>query len=284
MKFRKIIYGVVAFGLVVLIICGVVVWNLLEYKDIKVAFLNIGQGDSILISRGSQQILIDGGPDGTKLMEQLGKQMPFWDRNIEIVIATHPDGDHIDGLISVFKNYSVNQFWHTNANKGTSVYDTLIKYAEKEKNVTDVIAYKGLQADFGNNMHLDIIYPFEDDVNNIQDANDTSIVATLTLGDEVFYFGGDLPSKIEDILPLGDKITVLKAGHHGSKSSTGKVFLQKIKPRDVVISVGKGNHYGHPHKRVLQDIKEIGAKIFRTDEQGTIVYHCDKDCIITLEK
>jgi len=284
MKFRKIIYGFVGVGLVIIIICGVIVWNLLNFGDTRVVFLDVGQGDATLISQGSHQILIDGGPDGTVLMEQLGAQMPFWDRNIEIVIATHPDGDHIDGLVSVFKNYSVDQFWHTTAGKETSVYRTLNHYVKNESGVEEIIAYKGLRADIGDGVKLDVIYPFINDMKDVEDINDSSIATLLTIDKEVFYFGGDLTSTIENKLPVNDNITVLKASHHGSKSSTDEAFLQKTLPRDVIISVGVDNRYGHPHKEVIENILSVGAQIFRTDKNGTIVYKCvEKKCRVDFE-
>jgi len=280
MKFRKMAYSFVGIGVIIVIVCGVIVWNLLQFDETTVAFLDVGQGDAILISHGTHQILIDGGPDGTILMEQLGAQMPFWDRNIEIVIATHSDGDHIDGLISVFKNYFVDQFWHTNAGKDTSVYRALNHYAKNESNIKDIIAYSGLSANLGEGIYLDVVYPLRDDVSDVEDINNVSIVTLLTVGEDVFYFGGDLTSNIEDSLPIDDRVTVLKAGHHGSKSSTSEMFLQKTKPRDVVISVGGDNRYGHPYTDVLQNIKDIGAQIFRTDLQGTIVYRCGSECAV----
>ena len=282
MRFRKVKYGFAGIGIVLIIVCGVVAWNILRFGDTNVAFLDVGQGDAILISRGSHQILIDGGPDGVVLMEQLGMQMPFWDRNIEIVIATHSDSDHIDGLVSVFKNYSVDQFWHTTAGKDTSVYRVLNHYVKNENDVKKIIAYKGLRADIGGGAHLDIIYPLRDDMGDVEDINNSSIATLLTVGEEVFYFGGDLTSEIEDDLLLGDEITVLKASHHGSKSSTSDAFLQKTAPRDVIISAGKDNRYGHPHKDILQNIEDIGAQVFRTDEQGTILYRCNNECSIII--
>lgn len=285
MKFRKIIYGFVGIGLVLIIICGVIVWNLLNFGDTRVAFLDVGQGDAILISQGSHQILIDGGPDGTVLMEQLGAQMPFWDRNIEIVIATHPDGDHIDGLVSVFKNYSVDQFWYTTAGKETSIYRALNHYVKNESGVEKIIAYKGLHADIGDSAKLDVIYPFLDDMKDVEDINNSSIATLLTVGEEVFYFGGDLTSEIEDDLSLSDGVTVLKASHHGSKSSTGELFLDRVRPRDVIISAGKDNRYGHPHFDVLDRLESMNINIFRTDRNGTIVYNCNNDtCNITVAK
>lgn len=284
MKYRKTIYILLGFCIALTIVCGVVVYQMSHFRETRVAFLDVGQGDATLISQGSRQILIDGGRDGTILLEQLGKQMPFWDRNIDIVIATHPDSDHIDGLISVFKNYSVDQFWHTNSLKDTSTYRNLMVQVKNEIGIEDVIAYSGLSAVIDDNTTLDVIYPFTSDVGDIDDINDASIATLLYIGDEIFYFGGDLTSDIENKLSMGDDITVLKASHHGSKSSTSNAFLQKTVPRDVIISTGVNNRYGHPHKDVIESILSIDAQILRTDANGTIVYKCiEKKCKVDFE-
>jgi len=277
MNNRKMIYGVLGLGGIIAVACSVVLYYMVHFQNTTVTFLDIGQGDAILISRGSQQIVIDGGPDSTVLLEQLGKHIPFWDRNIEIVIATHPDADHIDGLIGVFKNYSVDQFWHTNVDKETSVYRALMHYAKNETDVENIIAYHGLSALLDGQTHLDVVFPFDDDMRAVSDANDASIVTLFYVGQDVFYFGGDLPSEIEDTLPIGDDITVLKAGHHGSRRSTSAIFLEQIKPRDVIISAGRDNRYRHPHADVLERVASLGARIFRTDESGSIIYTCTTD-------
>ncbi len=283
MKSRKIIYGSIAIGMCVVIVSGVIIYHIMHFNDVKISFLDIGQGDATLISKGSQQILIDGGPDSTVLLEQLGKQLPFWDRNIEIVIATHSDGDHIDGLIGVFENYSVDQFWHTNAGKDTSIHRALMHQVKNEADIMDIIAYRGLEAMIDVNTRLSVIYPFDSDVSDIDDINDASIATILYVGDEIFYLGGDLSSEIEDVLPIDDEITVVKASHHGSKSSTSEIFLNKTKPRDVITSAGKDNRYGHPHFDVLNRLESMDINIFRTDTDGTIIYNCNNDsCNIIL--
>ncbi len=268
-------------AIVVGIICGMIIYQMYNKDEVIVAFLDVGQGDAILISKGSQQILIDGGPDGTVLMERLGKYIPFWDKNIEIVIATHPDGDHIDGLISIFENYSVDQFWHTEASKDTSISTKLFQSAKKEKELKDITAFNGLGMSM-EGVNLSVIYPFNERVGDVEDINNVSIALILQISDEFFYLGGDLSSDIEDILPIDDTITVLKASHHGSASSTSETFLEKVNPRDVIISAGRENRYGHPHEDVLNRILDVSAHIFRTDKLGDIVYICNDDCTISV--
>ncbi|MEN8252359.1 MAG: MBL fold metallo-hydrolase [Patescibacteria group bacterium] len=284
MNNRKVVYGVLSIIILVSVVCGVVLYYLSESKKIKVAFLDVGQGDAVLVSKGAHQILIDGGPDSAALLEELGKQIPFWDRNIEIVVATHPDGDHIDGLISVFENYNVDQFWHTNADKDTSVNRKLLQSVAEESGVEDITAFRGLDVDIDGDIFLEVIYPFSQDVNDVKDVNDTSLAIVSKIAGEVFYLGGDLSSEIEDVLSVGSEITVLKAGHHGSNSSTSEEFLAKAKPRDVIISAGENNRHAHPHEEVLGRITKAEANTYRTDKNGTITYECDKiGCKVLLD-
>ena len=283
---RKIIYFLLLIGIILAVVGFVVLYDIVRFQTTKISFLDVGQGDAILISHGTNQILIDGGSSPKVLMEELGKQMPFWDRTIEIVVATHPDSDHINGLVSVFDYYNINQFWHTNASKDTSIYKTLINRAHNEKGVEDMLVFNGLRAILDEGIFLDVIYPFDDNMSEISEINDTSIVTLLSVGDKKFYFGGDLTSEIEDNLPINEKITVLKAGHHGSANSTSEKFLDKVKPTSVIISVGKDNHYGHPHEKVVKRIENNGAIIYRTDINGTVTYNCDKNfnCKVIIER
>ncbi len=283
---RTLIYSTLIGGVIMCIVGAVIVWYIEHLKDTHVIFLNVGQGDAILVTHGTHQVLIDGGSDGTVLQEELGRYMPFWDRTIDIVVATHPDSDHIDGLISIFKNYTVHQFWHTENRKETSQYVTLLNAVHDENGAEDVIVRYGTQAHIENAVDMHVWYPFNrNPVEQIKDVNDESVVIVLTVGEEKFYFGGDLSTEYEDMLPI-ENITVLKAGHHGSRESTSDIFLQKLKPHDVIISVGKDNRYGHPHEEVLERIKKNDANSYRTDEIGTIVYKCMEKsaCQIFMQK
>jgi competence protein ComEC len=275
MKNRLIVYGVLCGGIAVIIVCVSVIYAVFTSKDLHVVFLDVGQGDAVLISQGTHQILIDGGPDGTVLLEELSTYMPFWDRTIEVVVATHPDSDHIDGLIDVFGHYHVKQLWHTSAAKDTATYKKLMHRAHMEDDIELIDAYNGLKAMYANAV-FEVIYPYSDDVADQNDVNDTSITTILNIADEKFYFGGDLTSEIEDALPIDD-VGVLKASHHGSNSSTSAYFLQKLQPRDVIISSGAHNRYGHPHDDVLTRVYRSGADVYRTDQWGSVEYVCKQD-------
>jgi competence protein ComEC len=283
---RMVVYSGLGCGVMIIVVCVVALYYMTQLKYTQVIFLNVGQGDAIFVAQGTHQILIDGGADGVALQEELGRHMPFWDRTIDIVVATHPDSDHIDGLISVFKNYTVHQFWHTEAGKDTSQYVALMHMAHRKEGMEDVLVRNGVEAYLADYAHIRAVYPFTVQNNaDGEDVNDESIAMIMTIGDEKFYLGGDLPIEYEDILPIDTEVTVLKASHHGSQKSTSEFFLNKLHPRDVVISVGKDNRYGHPHKDVIDRSMSINANIYRTDENGTIEYRCDDHtCQLFLQK
>lgn len=285
MRFRKSIYILCSIGVFVIGICSVVAYYIMQSQDVVVAFLDVGQGDATLISHGSYQILIDGGSDQTVLLEEIGHVMPFWDRKIEIVIATHPDADHIDGLIGVFTYYDVDQFWHTSVQKDSSVLDKLVAVSKEKDGVEDVQPIAGDMIFISDHAYVEIIYPYVKTVSLQSDINDTSIASIVNIGQQRFYLGGDLSSQIENEIVFSKPLTVAKASHHGAKTSTSDAFLQKTKARDVIISVGADNRYGHPHDEVVKRIEKQGLQSLRTDQRGRIIYQCsDNMCNVLLER
>jgi len=274
MRNKKIIYGFL-FALVVLFLILGVVIHLSKTQNLKVVFFDVGQGDAILISQGNNQILIDSGKSGQIILEKLGRYVPFWDRKIEALIMTHPDQDHIGGFADIFESYEVATVIKTNAKSDSQTFGALEESIIRE-NPEVVEAKSGVKIVFPNQQEMEIVYPFDSVIENAKDANGFSIVSLLKVGESKFLFTGDLTSEKEDEI-LQKRIDIsadfLKVGHHGSKYSTGEEFLQKVFPREAVISVGK-NSYGHPAPEVLGKIKNIGAKILRTDEAGDIVYEC----------
>lgn len=245
----------------------------LKPKDfVKVSFLDVGQGDSILIeSTNHNQILIDGGVD-TRVLEKLSKALPLFDRHIDVLIESHPDRDHIGGLPEVVERYAISAFFEPGVESDNSVDDELKKRI-KEKNISMFFARKGTVIEMGDGSYLEILFP-DRDVSGME-TNDASIVAKYVFGESCFLLTGDSPKKIEQYL-IGQykdhlKCSVLKAGHHGSRTSTSKEYLHFVKPEIAIISAGKDNSYGHPHKEVLDALEMINAKILKTFEKGTIV-------------
>jgi len=297
--YRKIIYTGLVFLLVLALLVGGIIFFYQKNQALEVIILDVGQGDAILISEGSNQILIDGGTSGKKLLEKLGEYIPFWDRQIEGIITTHPDQDHIGGLIDAFQTYKIKTIFKTEARSSSLVFSALEKAIEKEKPARNafgkaeaggmeiVEAKKGVKIKFPSGAEIDIQYPFAS-LNKLNEKNSNagSVVAKLIFGENSFLFTGDLPSTQEAELiknKVALKANILKVGHHGSKYSTSQEFLNEVKPEEAIISVGKNNRYGHPTPEVLERLKNIGAQIFRTDETGDIKYECSKPearCVI----
>ncbi len=246
---------------------------------LQVYFLPVGQGDATLIRTPyGKNILIDAGPD-LSVVYRLGEELPFYERVIDVVILTHPDQDHILGLLEIINRYQVEKVMTTPLNSNNPVYELIKQSADSQG-----ISWQEIAA--GDNFLIDgvlfeILYPeksFTASSNDQQDNNIFSLVVKVVFQQVGFLFSGDLPKEKELSLVnkgLGLSAEVLQAGHHGSKTSTSLEWLQAVRPRYVVISVGADNKFGHPHYRVLRDIERAGAKILRTDREGAIVFISD---------
>ncbi len=277
MQNRKTIY-LLTLSLLTLSLILAAIICLQSSKELKIVFIDVGQGDSILISQGNKQILIDGGKDGKLLLEKLGRHIPFWDRKIEAVIETHPDADHIGGLIEIFRTYEISAVMKTNARSESQTFKALEEAVSVEGSQI-VEAQVGQKIILSEDAQMEIIFPFEKINESSKDTNAGSVVARLVYGENSFLLTGDLPGEQEkEILARGINITsdVLKVSHHGSKYSSSEDFLKEVGPRDAIVSVGKSNSYGHPNQEALQRIAKQGTKIFRTDELGDIVYECQE--------
>lgn len=290
MPHRKLNY----FFLAILLAFGLIFFGVTsraQTQKLQVAFLDVGQGDAILVSHGEKQILIDGGPSGQKLLEKIGEYVPFWDRKIDVVIATHPDADHITGLVDVIRNYSVDQMIESGAQSESQVFAALEKTA-KDKKVEKQLARRGMRIKLSDEVELEVFSPTGGAIDGLKkdDTNSASIVVKLTSGENSFLFVGDLPLEAENQL-IGARLSldsdVLKVSHHGSKSATSEQFLELVSPEEAVISVGKSNRYGHPTEEVLERLKNDNVKILRTDLSGDVVYDCPSaknKCAVTVTK
>lgn len=256
---------------------------------LTVAFLDVGQGDSIYIEAPSgNQMLIDGGP-GKTVLRELSKVMPFYDRSIDVVIATHADQDHVGGLPDVLKKYKVGIFMEPGVPGPSSSYDELEKIVANvsssadEAGIKKILARRGMDVDLGDGAVLQILFPDRDPTG--MDTNTSCIVARLVYGENEFMLTGDSPTTIEHYLVslastgsvgVGDlQSDVLKAGHHGSKTSSSAEFVSAVSPQYAVISVGKDNKYNLPNQETLDTFNNFGAKILRTDQLGMIVFKSD---------
>ena len=272
-------------SLFILIAATVLIWSIVFAKEgggvLTVAFLDVGQGDAIFIETPSgNQILLDGGPD-KKVLRELGKLMPFWDRSINMVIASHPDTDHIGGLPSVVDRFDVEYYMRSAVVAQSDVYEVLESAIERGE-VETIFARRGDVVDLGDGVVMEILFP--DRNTEGFDPNVASIIAKVSYGDTSFLLTGDSPAAIEEYLVSLDgsglDVDVLKLGHHGSKTSSGEMMLGAAGPRYAVISAGENNRYGHPHKEVLERLDQFGIPYLETSENGAIVFESDGTDIV----
>jgi len=252
-------------------------------KKFHVTFLNIGQGDSALIQfANGKKMLVDCGPN-KKILSELGRNLPFYDRTIDYVLATHPDLDHYGGCVDVLRRYQVKEIITNGHEKTSDPYWQEWNKVMREEPGAELVTMSSptiwtIASDTLQFFSPDPALPLE---TGTDDSNNYSIVFKLTHDKETFLFTGDMEFALENALlakycsekervcPILES-KILKVGHHGSPGSTGEDFLSAVEPRTAVISVGK-NHYGHPSLRVIKKLERAGAKVLRTDELGDIL-------------
>ena len=243
---------------------------------LTVAFLDVGQGDAIFVETpDGVQMLIDGGPDSAVLRE-LGKQISVSDRDLDVVLATHSDKDHIGGLVDVLERYEVENIVTTNNQNDTTVAQVFSEEVTREKSNIYLANY-GQQLALGASTSLLILSPIGDVTD--WESNTASIVTQLRYGDIEFMLTGDAPISIEEYLSrtFGKNLEseVLKLGHHGSRTSSGEIFLDTVKPNFGIVSAGKDNTYGHPHGEVVENLQKRNINMLNTADSGTIVFKSD---------
>lgn len=208
-------------------------WQSMPDGKMRVIFCDVGQGDGALIIKNNFQMLVDAGPKNNKMAECLGRYVPFWDKTIEVFIASHGDRDHVGGLEAIKRGYKI---------------DKEIDYSNI--NIGDIVRYKDINFVILNNDEL-------------------SMIGKLEYGNKSILFTGDAGMVTEN--SIDGKVNILKVGHHGSETSTGEAFLDRIKPDMAIISVGKGNGYGHPKQMIVDRLMDRGIEIRRTDLEGDII-------------
>ncbi|MBI2326748.1 hypothetical protein HYU92_00345 [Candidatus Curtissbacteria bacterium] len=250
-----------------------------SFGKLRLIFCDVGQGDGILIIAPSgKQIVVDGGP-GTKIVDCLGQKIPFWDRKIELVVLTHPQRDHLEGLVEVLARYQVEMIMTTGVANETDVYRAWEEALKEENtriytpNAGDEILVKGSTLARVEPLVLKVLWPSRSDIDQWgvkapKDLNETSIVMRLEYGGFCAYLTGDIPKEILETL-IDTECELLKVSHHGSKTGTNEEILDSVNPEVAVIQVGK-NSFGHPTKEVLDLLESKGVKILRNDINGII--------------
>lgn len=249
---------------------------------LHVSFLDVGQGDAILMQQGTQEILIDGGPSGQAIAVELGKRLPFWDRTIELVVLTHPHADHLIGLLEVLKRYRVKQVLYAESSSTSALWDEWQDLLKKE-NAGIIIGQVGQIIDLGNgNPTIEVL---SSPTGGETTMDNDGIVLRVSDGKISFLLTADITDEKELELIM-DRAhlysTVLKVAHHGSYTASSTAFLNAVSPELAVISVGANNDYGHPNNETLERlIAEVGENnIYRTDLNGTIEFITDGEKLL----
>ena len=274
-KRRLILYGCVAAGLAAAAIAYIVwVQGRTALPVLAVYFLDVGQGDAIFIQLpDGPQVLIDAGADNSVLFG-LGEALPWWDRTIEYAVVTHADLDHFGGFSGIVEKYSIGRFLY-NGDVDKSLFKMLHESVDERQVASSVIG-QGYALEWPSGVALRFLWPrpgYES-----EDTNARSLVALLTWHDATILLTGDMPIAEEQMLlrAYPDLHTqVLKVGHHGSKGSSGLLFLEAIRPELCIISAGKDNSFGHPHPEALSRLKAVGCTILSTIDEGTVTVRTD---------
>lgn len=243
--------------------------------NLKVHFIDVGQADSILITIGSDAMLIDAGNNGDgDLVVDYIKSQGISD--LDYVIGTHPHEDHIGGLDDVINSFEIGKVLMPKKSSNTKIFEDVI-LSIQNKGLKVTTPKIGTKYNLGQ-AELTILAPSQE----YEDTNNSSIVIRLLFGNNSFMFTGDAEEKSEkEILKTGSLSSdVLKVGHHGSKSSTSIDFLKEVSPTYAVITVGQNNRYGHPDEEVIEILKEHNIEILRTDELGTIIFTSDGNILM----
>jgi len=241
-------------------------------QEMRVHFLDVGQGDSIFIeSANGKTMLVDGGVKGAgqqvvSYLKELGVN------KLDIVVATHPDADHIGGLIPVLQSsIDIGQFYDSGKVHTSQTFEEMLTLIDT-KNIPYHVPTTGENIAFDDDLTVKVLNANE----HATDNNDASIVLKMVYGNVSFLLTGDAGIALEkDMLQNDVQATVLKAGHHGSNTSSSEKFIQAVHPEVTVLSYGEGNKYGHPHAEVVERLQAVGSKIYATAEAGTVIVSTD---------
>lgn len=264
---------VVVIALVIVALDIFVYWQIFsapfQNQNLRLYFLDVGQGDSEFVELpGGVKILIDGGPPNGKVLEALGEVLPPTDRYIDLIVVSHPQLDHFGGLVEVLKRYKVGIVIHNGRSGTVSAFEDF-REAIKENSIKTVRLAAGDKMRYSESV-INVLSPDSVLVGD-KELNDTGLVLALDSKNIKTLFTGDIGSDVENKLLniLTSDVDILKVAHHGSKFSSTANFLEAVKPTLAIIEVGK-NSYGHPTSETLNRLTIAGAKVYRTDQDGTM--------------
>lgn len=247
--------------------------------QLKISFLDVGQGDAILIQApDGRQALIDGGEDSERLLGELANQLGWFNHHLDLLILTHPHSDHVRGLNGLFDRFIIGQVVATLVNHNSSIYQFWLDNL-RSRNITVTAAAWPQEFFLGSELKLSVLSPAASLAGqNIDNLNNSSLVILVSYGQSRVLLMGDAETEVEkSLLERGVEVRaqILKIGHHGSTTATSQEFLAAVSPQAAVISVGANNDFGHPHQRVLNRLERAGVPILRTDQLGAITFVSD---------
>ncbi len=274
----KRLHILVLFGLLFILasLFGVIYTGRVRTTDLSISFLDVGQGDAILIQApDGLQVLIDGGPKNA-VIPKLKEVMPRGDTTIDMIVITNPDSDHLSGFSSVLDEYTIGAVLLAGTRSTTEVYKGLMKKIQA-KGIRELGAYKDTTLVLGSGIFLSVLFP--DQVVRGWERNDGSVVMRLTYKETSVMLMGDASAETEKlILATTDQATlvsdILKLGHHGSRTSTSEEWLDSVSSSIAIVSAGEDNTYGHPHPEIIERLAERGIEVKETKD-GTITYYSD---------
>lgn len=263
---------------------GIIVFSANSFRadgsnNLRLYFLDVGQGDAIFMETPvGEQILVDGGPN-TKVLNELSKIMPLGDTSIDLVVLSHNHSDHLRGLEEVLKHYEIGEIWISGAIHTTKTFERFLEQI-KQAGINTKMVMAGETVEFSGLEGL-VIYPLQNMTGVMPDnQHDANVVTYWQYGENSWLLMGDAEIEHEqELLSRGliKPITILKAGHHGSRTSSGESFLKTTLPQFVVISVGANNRYDHPHLETLEKLLKLEIPVLRTDTSGTVKFSFSKE-------
>ena len=247
--------------------------------------LDVGQGDAILLrTPEGHTALVDGGPGATPLLNGIGERIPFWQRDLDLLVLTHPHQDHMMGFVDVLARYRVDQVVQTPFTATGGVQAEWLRTLESRK-LPVHYARRGETLGFEGEpeVTLSVLHPADPRAAYGaagDDVNDASLALRVTYGSHSILLAGDVQADAEGKLARlggGLRSTVLKVAHHGRDTSSSLPFLEAVEPEVAIISVGEGNRFGHPSAETLEALRSVGADVYRTDEDGTVEIIADRE-------
>ncbi len=269
---KKIIFLLIIF-------ITLIIYIVFESDDqVKIVFFDVGQGDSILIIINKNfQLLVDGGPDNA-VAQKIGKYIPFYDHTIEMMVLTHPDTDHVTGLVELLDRYEIKHILHSGVRADNAAYGLWLEKIQ-QLGIKETIARSGQKYQLPDNCFLNVLHPSINYYNQaVANVNSTSVVTEVVINEIELLLTGDITST-EELMIINSfpelKSDILKVAHHGSKYSSADEFIERIDPDISVIQVGLDNKFGHPAERVLKLFAKLGILTLRTDLLGDILLKTD---------